>query len=424
MIKLKESEFFRNVLILFSGSFLSQLLPFILLPILQKYFYTPADFGLLAVFVSFCELFSQIATFKLEFGIVIQHKIRAAINLAFGAFRISIGVAITSLIIVLLFKSNIANYFNEPKIENYLFLLPIYILTSSFNDISSYWFNRKKKFGVIATSKIVQTSSSESVKFLGGLSGMSFIGLVLGRISGFLVANFFYIYKFIKEDKKTLKLLNRKDSNQEIRNNKNLIFYSTPSVFIGTLINLVYLNLFLYYFGKEIVGLIGVSMTYLSAGFGIVAVSFSQVFYSKVSETKTIAQLLSIYKRFVKNLALLALLPLLFVYLIPTSGVVYLLGDSWAELMPIARIMVLWLSVWFVSSSLSFIYIRLGKQRAMMIYDFLHLILIIFGFSIAYYLKSTVESALWGFTFAQIIFYLFVIYIAIHFIKTTDESKL
>ena len=109
MIKIKESEFFRNVLILFSGSFLSQVIPFIVLPFLQKYFYSPADFGLLAVFVSFCELFSQIATLKLEFGIVIQHRIRAAINIAYGAFRVSVGMAILSLLVVLVFKSQIAS---------------------------------------------------------------------------------------------------------------------------------------------------------------------------------------------------------------------------------------------------------------------------------------------------------------------------
>lgn len=165
-------------------------------------------------------------------------------------------------------------------------------------------------------------------------------------------------------------------------------------------------------------------MTYLSAGFGVVAVSFSQVFYSKVSETRTINELLNLYKRFAKNLAFVAIFPVLFVYLFPISWVVYFLGDEWFELMPIARIMVLWLAVWFIASSLSFIYMRLGKQRVMLIYDFLHLILIVIGFFSAYLLSATVESALWGFTIAQIIFYAFVIYIAIYFIRTADESKL
>lgn len=424
MLKIKESDFFKNVLILFSGSFLSQVIPFIVLPFLQKYFYSPADFGLLAVFVSFCEIFSQIATLKLEFGIVIQDKIRAAINLAYGALRVAIGIAMLSFFIVLILKSYISEYFQEPKIENYLFLLPLYILVSSFNDIASYWFNRKKKFGTIAKSKIVQTTSAEGIKILGGLMNFSFIGLVLGRITGFFIANFYYLSNFIRQDRKTLKLINRKESNQQIWDNRKFIFYSTPSVFIGTLINLVYLNLFLYFFGKEIVGMIGVSMTYLSAGFGVVAVSFSQVFYSKVSETKSINELLKLYKRFAKNLAFVAVFPVLFVYLFPISWVVYFLGEEWVELMPIARIMVLWLAFWFVSSSLSFIYMRLGRQRSMLIYDFLHLGLIIIGFFSAYLFSATVESALWGFSIAQIIFYSFVIYIAIYFIKIADESKL
>ena len=168
----------------------------------------------------------------------------------------------------------------------------------------------------------------------------------------------------------------------------------------------------------------GPCLTKLSAGFGVVAISFSQVFYSKVSDTRTIKELLQLYKRFAKNLALVALFPVCLVYVLPVSWVVYLLGDEWGDLMPIARIMVLWLAVWFVASSLSFVYMRLGKQRAMLVYDFLHLILIVIGFFSAYFLSATVESALWGFTIAQIVFYVFVIYIAIYFIKSADESKL
>jgi hypothetical protein len=130
------------------------------------------------------------------------------------------------------------------------------------------------------------------------------------------------------------------------------------------------------------------------------------------------------YLRFAKNLFLISLIPLLFVYLIPTSWIVYFLGEEWSQLMVIARIMVVWLCVWFVSSSLSFIYMRLGKQKQMLFYDVIHLGLAAAGFFIAYAIKSSVYSALWGFTIAQVLFYLFIIYIAVKFIRNADESKL
>jgi lipopolysaccharide exporter len=415
--KIRNSEFIKNILVLFSGSLISQLIPFLALPILQKYFYTPADFGILALFISFCELFSKVASLKLELGIVLQRKTREAINLVYGALRVSWLVAFLALVLVSLFKNQLARQFGLSGLENYLFLLPVYIVVTSFNDIASYWFNRKKKFGTISFSKVAQTSSAEGIKLLAGWVNFSAIGLIVGRLSGFVISNVYYLRQFYRHDKNSLRLLSGKESNRLVSKNRKFIFFTTPSVFIGSLINLLYLNLFFLYFGQEIVGMIGVSMTYISAAFGVVSLSFSQVFYAKVSETQDTSLLLSMYKRFAKNLAVLAIVPVLVVYFFPVEWVVYLLGDEWANLLVIARIMVLWQAVWFVSASLSFIYIKLGRQKEMVVFDVLHLLLIIFSFYLAIWFKHDFFTALWGFTIGQIIFYLFAIYIAIFYIK-------
>jgi len=422
--RIRESDFIRSILVLFSGSLLSQLIPFFVLPILQRYYYSPADFGLLAVFVSFSELFSSVAAGKLEFGIVLQSRERNAINLMFGALKIVLIVAALSAIFVFLFRDFISDYLNEPRLSDYLLLLPLYILVFALTDLFSYWFNRKRKFRVISFAKLVQTGTSESVKLVGGILNFGVFGLILGRLSGFLGAAIYYARIFFKRDRKALKLLSNEISKQTVRENKKFIFFSTPSVFLGNLINVVYLQLFLVYYGEQLVGMIGVSMSYLSAGFGVVAISFSQVFYSKLAETKTKEHLLHMYIRFAKNLTLLALIPILIVYLIPSSFVADLLGKQWVELIPIARIMVFWLASWFVSSSLSFIFIRLQKQQALLFYDVLHLLVILVGFFIGHAYSKNAESAMWGFSIARFIFYVFIIFVAIRMIKRVDESTL
>lgn len=422
--RIRESDFIRNILVLFSGSLLSQLIPFFVLPILQKYFYSPADFGLLAVFISFSELFSSVASGKLEYGIVLQHRERNAINLFFGALKIILLVTVISSILVLVFRDVISDYLGEPRLNQYLFLLPVYIIFFSITDLFSYWNNRKRRFKVISWAKLVQTGTSESVKLLAGVMNLGVFGLIMGRLSGFIGSVVYYVRGFLKRDSRSLKLLNNQISKETVRENKKFLLFTTPSVFLGNLINVVYLQLFLVYFGEKMVGVIGVSMTYLSAGFGVVAISFSQVFYSRLAETKSKEDLLRMYIRFAKNLALIALIPVAIVYLIPGSFVANLLGEQWIELMPIARIMVVWLAAWFVSSSLSFIFIRLQKQQALLYYDVLHLVVIVSGFFIGRSFSNEVESALWGFSIARFVFYVFVIGVAIRMIKQADESTL
>lgn len=417
MIKRFKSEFLNNIFILFSGTLIAQLIPFLVLPILQRYYYTPADFGLLALFVSFFELFSKVSTFKLEYGLPLQKNTKNAINLLNAAILASIGVALVSVIIIISFKDSISSYYKLSVSPYYLFLLPLYIVVTATNDVGVYWFNRSKKFGIMSSAKIIQAGFSESSKLLMGVFQFSFLGLILGRVFGFFTSLFFFVSKFIKYDLDKLQLISKKDTINAVKSNKNFVFFSTPSVFLGSLINLVYLNLFQYYFSQEIVGKIGVSMVYLAAGFGVISVSFSQVYYTKIAEISDKNELLKTYKKFLKRLMLVASVPVIIVYLIPSSFVVFLLGDAWAALIEIARIMVLWLAVWFVSSSLSFIFIRLGRQRELVLFDVLHLCLVIAGFYIGILIKKDVSHALWGFSISQIIYYLFAIYIAIFYIK-------
>ena len=384
---------------------------------MQKFFFKPADFGVLAVFISLSDIFTNISCLKLEFAIVPQTSYRKAVNMAFGAIKVSWIVALLSLILILIFAKELSSYFNEPKLNGYLFLIPIYVLITGFNDVLSYWFNRRKRFTQISKSKIIQTSSAELVKLGSGLMSINYIGLIAGRILGFFFSLCYFLSRLFKEDKHSFKFLNHRESNALIKENKRYLFFTTPSVFLGSLLNLVYLNLFLVHFGKEVVGIIGVSMTYISAGFGVISLSFSQVFYAEISEIRNREEILKIYLSFAKKLMLLAIVPLVLIYLIPGKLIIYLLGDQWEQLIHVARIMAIWLAVWFVSSSLSFIYIRLGRQREMMIFDLLHLVLMVGGFYAGYFFSPTLMGALWGFSISQVIYYLFAIFIAIYFIK-------
>jgi lipopolysaccharide exporter len=419
-----KSEFTRNVITLFSGSILSQLIPFIALPILQKYFYSPSDFGELAVFVSFCGLLSGISCLKLEFGIVLKNRLKDAINLSVAALGIALTFSLLVLILIILFKGWIISYLGNPFLANLLYLVPVYILLVGLNDILSYWNNRKKKFNIISISKIFQTSSAESSKIIFGYMGHSVSGLIIGRIVGFFISAFYYGYLFLKRDFKVLKLVRTRHVFNQISRNKEYIYFTTPSVFVGNLINFTFINLFLIHFGKDVVGVIGISMTYIAAGFGVLSISFSQVFFSKIAEIKTKDILLRLYKRFAWRLFLISMVPIILIYVIPNKFIIYLLGDEWGSLLEIARIMVIWLSVWFVSSSLSFIYMRLRKQKIMLLFDILHLGLIYLGFHTAYYFSPTLEWALWGITIVRVAVYSAAIFMAIGFIKRCDESKL
>src|ERR1041385_6667529 len=79
--KIVGSEFARNLFFLISATALSQLLPFLVLPFLQRYFFSPYEFGLLAIYMAFSDLIVSAASFKYEYAIVSENRLKNAVNL-------------------------------------------------------------------------------------------------------------------------------------------------------------------------------------------------------------------------------------------------------------------------------------------------------------------------------------------------------
>ena len=71
--KIRASEFNRHVAAILSGSTLAQLIPLISEPILVRFF-TPVEFGILALFLAVATIFSSVATARYEMAIVLPKR--------------------------------------------------------------------------------------------------------------------------------------------------------------------------------------------------------------------------------------------------------------------------------------------------------------------------------------------------------------
>jgi PST family polysaccharide transporter len=195
-----------------------------------------------------------------------------------------------------------------------------------------------------------------------------------------------------------------------------------PSVFVGNLINLIFIGLFTSYFGASKAGIIGISVVYVSVAFGLISQSFSQVFYKELSDIKGKGQLLKLYLGNAKYLFFISVGAVIFVQIIPSDWVAMLLGEKWIDLMPTLKILVFSYAVSFISSSLSFIYMRVNKQKQMLIYDVIHLIMIVSSIYFGFHYFGTFRATLISYTIAQVIYYIFTFSIAIVFIKNMKEE--
>lgn len=411
-----KSDFLRNVIILISSSGISQMIPFLILPFLQRYFYSPENFGLLSIYVSVSLMLVKFSTLSYEFAIVQQKTEKDALTIFKGtSYILFISTILISALVLFMYFFVKQNFYIK-NLKEFSFLIPVTVFSFGFYQILRYWFNRKSHFSKIGSSMIYKSIGAESAKLIQGFLKLTNFGLIIGRVLGEIISFAYLFTIFIKKNYYKLKTVTKKDIIKLLKVNYKFPAYTMPSGIKGTLINVIMLSLFAKYFSMERVGLIGVSVSYIAVAFGIISQSFSQVFYKKINDL-TDKQLFSTLKKNVLILMGISVIVLIIVQIIPNLIVIRILGEKWTDFMPVLKVLIFSISVSFISSSVSFIYIRTNRQKEMLFFDIFHLILVSSAIIIGYKITNDFMQTLIFYVVAQIIYYSFAIFLSFYFAK-------
>ena len=121
-------------------------------------------------------------------------------------------------------------------------------------------------------------------------------------------------------------------------------------------------------------------------------------------------------------MGLISLLGIISLQFIPDSFIVFFLGVKWSGLIEIMQVMGIWMAVMFISSSLSYIYIKLGRQKQTLILDVIHLLMVLIGMHWVHSSYASPMTTLWSFTIIQLLFYVIAIFAAYYFISKHKDK--
>lgn len=414
-----DTEFSRNVITLTSGTVLAQAIPFLMLPILQKWFYTPTDFGVLTHFTSIAAIGISFASFKYEYAIVLAKNRSEQYNLTFLALFFTLAISLILLLLSLLAPTTLSGIFNAPEAKNFLWLVPLSIIGFGGTQVFQYWFNKEKMYGTIAWSKFVQSFLGETAKVGAYYPFPGPGGLITGRVFGQMASFFWMLQRMFAKNKTFLSEISISGLKHVFKEYKSFALFTTPGSFLGVLTNNIHIILLTGLYGLETVGYIGISFIYIGMPLGIIASSFSQVFYQKIAEIKTRKEMFRTYRNNAAILFSLGVSASIVIHLIPSVWIENVLGAEWTDILVYLRILILYLMISFVSSALSFIYIRLGKQKVVLFFDFVHLGMIYLSIAGGHALFGNPVGTMQMFALAQVLFYTFTISLAFYLIKTS-----
>ena len=405
---------------LFSGSTLAQIISIGALIILQRFFYSPEEYAPFRLFFEYVAIFSSISALRLESGIILEREEDKAISLLRICIRICFIMSIIGGLIFSIF------YFKEIDVFQHewilLLLMPLAIFGNGLIQIFLPFFTRAKSFLTISSSKIIHSVIGSCTQILTGLFGFNFIGLVVGRIAGLISADLNYLKTFYSKFQWNKR--NKEEEKSLIQKHKKFIYFTSPGIFVGNSINFVILMTFTTLYGEKFTGLTAAAIQYLGLVVMLFASSFSQVYYNEIAQINDSKQLFKSYLFWLKRLFLLTTIGWIILMLCPSWIVTSVLGEKWIGLMHIIKIISPWMAIMFLASSLSFIFIRLGKQKEIFFFDIFHLVLILIALSLGhFYLKDKIE-VLYLITGAQTLFYILSISLAYKFlVKNIKEDN-
>ncbi|MEC8513665.1 MAG: hypothetical protein VXY69_00535, partial [Bacteroidota bacterium] len=129
-----------------------------------------------------------------------------------------------------------------------------------------------------------------------------------------------------------------------------------------------------------------------------------------------------IHTYWLKRLLIISVLGILILWTIPNDWVTFILGYEWKNLMEIIKIISPWMAMMFIASSLSFVFIRLEKQKEIFFFDIFHLVLILLSLLSSHFLVNDKWITLYFVTATQFLFYVLSVVIGYFFLNRTIKK--
>jgi len=390
----------KNILVLITGTFVSQLVPFLVAPILTRLF-SPEDFGTFGLYFSISMIISVFITGRYEMAIMLPRNHKDAANLVAVSFIITTVICALLFLVVLLFKHPVAILFKSPDIENWLFLLPVTMFAIGTYQALNYWNNRKEKYQRLAISRVTRSVNTSGWSIVFGFATLKKGGLILGDCIGQLAASAFLFFRTWKEDGHYRKEISRPIMLEQAKRYSHFPKFNVLSGLFEKMSGQMPVLLLAHWFGDAITGFFSFSQRIISAPSAIIARAFGDVFRQKATiefQEKGNCQVL--FRKTFIQLFVMSSIPFIGFYFIAPDLFAFIFGAKWRIAGEYSQIMTPMFFMQFVVSPLSNMFLVAEKQIIDLFLQIGLLLAVLASFLYGYNVYKDPEKCLIFFTFA------------------------
>lgn len=278
-----KGEFSKNVVTLMAGTLAAQIFSVAVSPILSR-LYTPADFGVLALFTAINAIASVVAAARYETAIMLPKEDGDALNIVALSVAITLAVGVALLGAIFIFENAIFTELNTRMVGKWVYFLPISVVLSSANQIMIYWNNRGKRFHDLAVNRTVQAASTGITQCSAGYVSSGAGGLVAGCVVGQLLS----LITLTRSNMASIAVSRSAVCIEGIKLNakkyRRFPLFSVWGALFDSGASQMPLFIIASFFSASITGLFSFTLKVLSLPLFLISSAIAQVLYQKITE--------------------------------------------------------------------------------------------------------------------------------------------
>jgi len=407
----RKQTFAQDILIVLSGTMISQLIFIFSIPVITR-LYSPDAFGLNTLYMSLVTIIGMVSCVMYESAIALPESDDDAVNVFALSILLTFCVSIVTFIGIIIGKDFFITLIKARGLGPYIIYLPLSVCIAGFLLALNNWNIRKKSFGPIGISKVTGAVTTNSTQIATGISGFSSAGYL---IFGYIIGNLFTaMYLFYSTLKKYHSLFHKKISLKKIieglHRYKVFPIYGTGSEIINVISVLMPVFLLSIYYTESIVGFYSLGYLTLQVPVTFIAGAIAQVFFSRAIELyhQKKESLALLFQQLTRRLFMLGFFPFIILAVAGKELCMVFFGSEWAEAGVFLQILVFWIFLGLITSPLTYLFIIFEKQKFTLLYNSIILMirlgaLVIGGLSgniyITIVLLSAVGTCSYGFVF-------------------------
>lgn len=389
----KTSVFVKHALILVSGTAGAQLITIAAMPLLSR-LYSPAEFGVWAIFLAVSSITATFVTLRYETTILLPKNDDDAFRLVWVSGFLALGLGFLLVAVAMLLPDSFKKSLGIAVLGEHLPIAILAGISTAMLAIGNNWLNRGCAYGKMSMLRLVQSVALAGTALLLGLYGVS-SGLLFSQIFALLLASILMFWLL----RNAIVFFSKNSIVVLAKNYSHTPKYLLPTALLDTITLQLPILLITAWFSSEMAGQFSMAWKILAIPSSLIGAAVGQVFLQKFSSTwpNALAAKKLLYKTWF-IFAATGLIPLILIILYGQDIFIFVLGKEWSEAGKIASVIAPMLYAILISSPTSGTFLVLGLQKYSLYFGLSFLIYRTAAIFYGYYIGSIITGLyLWIF---------------------------